>query len=114
MWVKSHTIVFDCQSPSWDDDIRSAAFDDQLGASISSVTDSGRSIVNTRAFEIVVNGTLSPPLIAALDGFTVERIEDGQTYLVGQVPDQARLLGMLDMLRDLTIELVSVKPIDQI
>jgi hypothetical protein len=47
-----------------------------------------------------------------LDGFAVDRVEDGQTYLVGRVPDQARLVGVLDMLRDLTIELVSVKPID--
>lgn len=68
--------------------------------------------MSTNDFEIVVSGTLSPPLIAALDGFAVDRVEDGQTYLVGRVPDQARLVGVLDMLRDLTIELVSVKPID--
>ncbi|WP_431279953.1 hypothetical protein [Leifsonia poae] len=69
-----------------------------------------RPIVNT--FEIVVKGTLSPPLITALEGFSVDHVENGRTHLIGEVPDQARLLGLLDLLRDLTVELVSVNPID--
>jgi len=67
--------------------------------------------VRAKTFEIVVKGTLSPALVAAFDGFEVRRTDDGTTHLVGQVPDQARLHGLLELLRDLTIELVSVNRI---
>ncbi|MCU1476447.1 MAG: hypothetical protein JWQ64_1140 [Subtercola sp.] len=62
-------------------------------------------------FEIVVKGTLSPPLVDAIDGFEVSRVENGLTYLVGWVPDQARLHSLIDALGNLTIELVSVNPL---
>ena len=57
-----------------------------------------------------MKGRLSPTLIAAIDGFEVSRCEGGETRLVGWVPDQARLHGTLERLRDLNIELVSVNP----
>ena len=53
-------------------------------------------------FEIVVKGRLSPTLVAALDGFEVSRCDDGMTHLVGWVPDQAGLHGLLERLRDST------------
>jgi hypothetical protein len=62
------------------------------------------------SFEIVVKGRLSPTLIAAIDGFEVGRCHDGETHLVGWVPDQSGLHGTLERLRDLNIELVSVNP----
>ncbi|HEV7184243.1 MAG TPA: hypothetical protein VGN33_07085 [Leifsonia sp.] len=67
-------------------------------------------MVSAEGFEIVVKGTLSPALVEALSGFAVDRVENGRTHLVGVVPDQARLIGILDLLRELTIELVSVNP----
>jgi hypothetical protein len=67
--------------------------------------------LSAETFEIVVKGTLSPALVAAIDGFTVSSSDRGLTRLVGTVPDQARLLGLLENLRDLTIELVSVNPL---
>ncbi|WP_085369043.1 hypothetical protein [Leifsonia sp. NCR5] len=70
--------------------------------------------MHTEVFEIVVKGTLSLPLIEALEGFTVTRVEDGNTYLLGEVPDQARLQGVLAMLADLTVELISVNRVDQV
>lgn len=70
--------------------------------------------MHTEVFEIVVKGTLSLPLIEALEGFTVTRVEDGNTYLLGDVPDQARLQGVLAMLADLTVELISVNRVDQV
>jgi hypothetical protein len=66
--------------------------------------------LNAERFEVVVKGRLSPTLIAAIDGFGVSRCEDGETHLVGWVPDQARLHSTLELLRDLNIELVSVNP----
>lgn len=70
--------------------------------------------MHTEVFEIVVKGTLSLPLIEALEGFTVTRVEDGNTCLLGEVPDQARLQGVLAMLADLTVELISVNRVDQV
>jgi hypothetical protein len=74
---------------------------------------SERPKVSAETYEIVVKGTLSPALVAAFDGFTVSRADHGLTHLVGWVPDQARLHGLLDLLRDLTIELVSVNPVSR-
>ena len=62
-------------------------------------------------FEIVVSAELTPALVAAFEGFTVSRIDGGNTYLVGWVDDQARLNGLLELMADLTIELVSVNRI---
>lgn len=63
------------------------------------------------SFEIVVRGRLSPTLVVALDGFEVSCFDDGLTHLVGFVPDQSRLHSLLELLRDLNIELVSVNPV---
>jgi hypothetical protein len=64
--------------------------------------------MTAQSFEIVVVGELTPTLVAAMNGFEVSRFEDGQTHLVGWVSDQARLHGLLTVLRDLNIELKSV------
>jgi hypothetical protein len=66
--------------------------------------------LSTRSYEIQVKGTLSPTLLAALEGFEVSSVEGGRTTLVGWVSDQARLFSTLDVLRDLNIELVSLNP----
>lgn len=61
-------------------------------------------------YEIVINGTLSEPVVALVDGFQVSRIENGLTHLVGPVPDQAKLRGLLLLFGNLNIELISVNP----
>jgi hypothetical protein len=66
--------------------------------------------MTTRSYEIQVKGTLSPTLVAAIEGFEVSCVENGRTTLVGWVPDQARLFSTLQVLRDLNIELVSLNP----
>ena len=67
--------------------------------------------MGTQVVEIVVRGTLGPDLIAALDGFTVSAVADRCTSVRGSVPDQARLIGLLEMLDELHIEVVSVNPV---
>jgi hypothetical protein len=47
-----------------------------------------------------------------MKGFDVSRCADGLTHLVGPVPDQAKIHGLLGVLGDLNIELVSVNPVD--
>jgi hypothetical protein len=66
--------------------------------------------MSARSYEIQVKGTLSPTLIAVIEGFEVSRIEQGRTTLVGWVQDQTRLFSTLEVLRDLNIELVSLNP----
>lgn len=61
--------------------------------------------------ELVVRGRLSPELVLALDGFAVTTDERGLSRIIGQVVDQSRLLGLLDMFDDLHIEVVSLNPV---
>jgi hypothetical protein len=70
-----------------------------------------RAALGAETFEIVVKGRLSPTLVAAIDGFEVSHCDHGLTHLVGWVPDQSRLHGLLEFLRDLNIELSSVNPV---
>jgi hypothetical protein len=59
-------------------------------------------------FDIVVRGELGPMITDELEGFTVVASEGGSTRLRGIVPDQARLVGLLDLLRAFNIEIESV------
>lgn len=61
--------------------------------------------------EVIVRGKIGPDLVAALPGFAIETAPDGCSRIVGRIPDQARLLGLLEMLDDLHIEVVSVNPV---
>lgn len=63
--------------------------------------------------EIVVGGPVSPDLqVTALEGFVVTGDGPGRTRIVGSVPDQARLLGLLAMLDGLHISVISVNRIE--
>lgn len=64
-------------------------------------------------FEIVIKGTLSPPVAELIDGFRVSKVDRGETHLVGRVPDQTRLQGILTLFGNLNIALVSVNPIQE-
>jgi hypothetical protein len=63
--------------------------------------------VATTRYRIVVRGRLSPAFGAAFEGITLERLP-GATALEGDFADQAQLYGILERLRNLGIELVSV------
>ncbi len=43
------------------------------------------------------------------DGLAIEHEPDGSTLLVGPVPDQAALYGLLTKVRDLSLVLLSVQ-----
>jgi hypothetical protein len=58
-------------------------------------------------YQIVVRGELSQRYSKAFDGMTLEA-RDGQTTITGLVVDQGHLHGLLDRVRDLGLELVSV------
>jgi hypothetical protein len=60
-------------------------------------------------YEIVVRGRLSNRSAGAFDGATLVP-RNGHTTLRADLVDQSQLYGLLNRLRDLGIELVSVNP----
>lgn len=81
-----------------------------LGALVSIAAACGGAPVTGGTYEIVIRGTLSDAFVAALNGFTVKSVTAGLTCLTGHVTDQERLLGTLQILRNMTAEIVSVNP----
>jgi hypothetical protein len=69
---------------------------------------SGGSVEQT-IYRICVRGRVSERLGSALEGM---RREAGaiETAFTGEIRDQSRLFGLLDRVRDLGLELVSVQP----
>lgn len=62
---------------------------------------------------IVLSGRLGDDVVGALDGFVVDSSQPGVTTIVGRVPDQAKLLGLLAMFDDLHIRVISVNPVTE-
>jgi hypothetical protein len=59
-------------------------------------------------YRITVRGRLTNRLMSAFEGLNVEPgIE--QTALVGEIRDQSHLYGVLDLMRELGLDLVSVE-----
>jgi hypothetical protein len=69
-------------------------------------------MTSTRTVRITVRGRLSDRLAAAFDGMTLVR-RNGATELVGDVVDQAQLHGQLTRIRDLGLELESLRVFDK-
>jgi hypothetical protein len=63
-------------------------------------------------YEIRVNGVLGSGWSAWFDGLRVTSDEHGQTVIAGPVTDQAALHGLLAKIRDLGLELLSVRRTD--
>ena len=59
-------------------------------------------------YRITVRGRLSWHLASAFDGFDLEPGNE-HSVLAGEIRDQAHLYGILDRVRDLGLELVSVE-----
>jgi hypothetical protein len=64
------------------------------------------------SYRIVVRDRLSESFAAAVDP-TLRQTEDGgQTALVGPFVDQSHLIGMINHLHDLGIEIIGLEVID--
>jgi hypothetical protein len=63
-----------------------------------------------RRYRVVVRGRLGESLAAAFEQLEFES-RAGESSLTGTFADQAALHGLLDRLRDLGIQLVSVNPV---
>lgn len=63
-------------------------------------------------YEIRVKGHLDKSWADWLSGLEIVHDKTGDTLLIGSLPDQAALHGVLNRLRDLGVQLISVNPID--
>jgi hypothetical protein len=64
--------------------------------------------VEPTRYRIAVRGRLSGHLASAFEGFALEPGNE-HSVLAGEIRDQAHLYGVLDRVRDLGLELVSVE-----
>ncbi len=71
-----------------------------------------RDIDQPAIYQIVLQGHLSNQWSDWFEGFTITLDERGWTILVGLVTDQAALHGLLKVIRDLGIPLISVNRLD--
>lgn len=63
-------------------------------------------------YQIVVRGELGERFTSAFGGMTIDK-KSQETYIFGEVVDQAQLHGLLDRIRALGIELISVTPLSE-
>lgn len=59
-------------------------------------------------YQICIDGHLNEHWMRWFEGYKVTQVEDGNTVISG-VMDQAALHGLLNRIRDLGLELISVK-----
>ena len=60
-------------------------------------------------YQICIRGRLTERLGSALEGMSFEA-GASDTVFTGEIRDQAQLYGLLDRVRDLGLELISVQP----
>ena len=65
--------------------------------------------VQGRRYRLVLRGELGDPFGFLFDGMQLQRLA-GMTVLTGPVTDQAHLLGLIERIQELGVELVSVNP----
>ena len=67
--------------------------------------------MTSAGYRITVKGRLSDRFAGAFDGMRLEAGK-GETFLVGEIADQAQLHGILDRLRDFGLELVRLEQVE--
>jgi hypothetical protein len=65
-----------------------------------------------RRYRVVVRGRLGEHIASAFEHLELES-GAGRSSLTGTFADQAQLHGLLDRIRDLGIQLISVNPVDR-
>ena len=67
---------------------------------------------NAKVYEIRLKGHLDARRAEWFEGLTITLEEDGDTLLTGPVIDQSALHGLLKIVRDLGMPLISVSPVE--
>ena len=71
--------------------------------------------MNTNAcYHITVNGRLDERWLGWFEGHTVDYLDNGKTLIVLTAVDQPALFGVINRIRDLGLELISVQKEDQV
>ena len=65
-----------------------------------------------KVYAIRLRGYLSDRRISRFEGFTATLLPDGETLLTGPVVDQAALHGILNRIRDMGVDLIEVRCVD--
>jgi len=65
--------------------------------------------VRPQSYRLVLRGELGDSFGVLFEGMQLQRLA-GTTVLTGDVIDQAHLLGLIERVQDLGVELVSVNP----
>ena len=68
---------------------------------------------NTMYVEIRIKGTLKQDWSDWLEGLNVSNLANGETVLNGQILDQAALLGLLNRIHGLNLQLLSFSQSDK-
>jgi hypothetical protein len=63
-------------------------------------------------YEIRIKGHLDESWADWFDGLAISHEDSGDTLLTGTLGDQAALHGILNRLRDLGVQLISVNPVE--
>lgn len=66
----------------------------------------------TQHYEIRVKGHLDKSGVDWFDPLTISHEANGETLLAGALPDQSALHGVLNRLRDLGVQLISVNSVE--
>ena len=64
-------------------------------------------------YEIKVEGLVDGLWAEWFDGMTITYVNNVDTILVGELPDQSALHGVLERIRDLGLNLISIRRIDR-
>ncbi len=65
--------------------------------------------VPPRSYRLVLRGELGDSFGVLFDGMQLQRLA-GTTVLTGDVADQAQLVGLIERIQELGVELVSINP----
>ena len=69
--------------------------------------------MNTNAcYHIVVNGRVEERWLGWFDGHTIDYLDNDKTLIVLTTVDQPTLFGVINRIRDLRLELISVQKDD--
>jgi hypothetical protein len=63
-------------------------------------------------YEIRIEGLVDELWTDWFNGMTIAYVNNEETILMGELPDQTALHGVLEMIRDLGLNLISVRRVD--
>ena len=63
-------------------------------------------------YQIEIQGPLTPDWAEWFEGMTIYNHPDGKTILIGRLPDQAALHGLLAKIRDLGLVLLALNQLE--